>query len=116
VTSGNHLIEIINLKSLDRNFKNRKTMIVNHGYVNAGGVRKKNSNHGPCIASLCSAERFTPSALTHRGRNEIKYPAFEPESDLSSNNASGNPGGFDQLNAFDLINRTLITELLIAQK
>lgn len=91
-------------------------MIVNHGYVNAGGVRKKNSNHGPCIASLCSAERFTPSALTHRGRNEIKYPAFEPESDLSSNNASGNPGGFDQLNAFDLVNRTLITELLIAQK
>jgi len=59
---------------------------------------------------------FSPLALTHRGRNEIEYPAFEPESDLSSNIANGNPGGFDQLNAFDLVNQTLIPKILIAER
>lgn len=72
------------------------------------------------MASLCSAEpeavRFTSLAHMHRGRDKIKYPAFEPESDLNSNSADGNPAGFDQLNTFDLVNKTLIIKILIAQR
>lgn len=41
---------------------------------------------------------------------KIKYPAFELERDLSSNNAERNPAGFDQLNTFDLVNKTLLTK------
>lgn len=60
-----------------------------------------------CEASPASAEpeavRFIFLALKHRGRDKIKYTAFELESDLSSNNAEGNPAGFDPLSTFDVV-------------
>ena len=80
----------------------------------------KNNICGACGASLCSAEseagRFTSLALTHRGRDKIKYPAFELERDLSSNNDDRNPAGFDQLNTFDLVNKTLLTKSFSSTK